>query len=157
MQRRQIEHRSIVLLLIGLCLACFTSGCSSAGRMASKGVGALGSVAAKTTVATVKTTGKVAYATGKTVVQTTGEVAATVIKSGFVTVKDTATGVSKQIPWTEGMKLYAASKTAEFDAGIKALQVLRGAQLFQSDWASVKSGRGDIALQSGDVVKVVRR
>jgi hypothetical protein len=158
MRTYRLQVRSLLLLITGLLLTCFNSGCSttSAGRLASKGAGALGSFAAKATVATVKTTGKVAYATGKTVVQTTGDVAKTVVKSGFVTFRDTATGVSRQIPWQDGMKLYAASKTAQFEAGIKALQVLRGAQVFQSDWSAVKSGRGDLALQSGDLVKVVR-
>jgi hypothetical protein len=144
------------LLLVAFSLGGTGCSASSAGRVAGKVVKGTGSLATKATVATVKTTGKVAYATGKTVVTTTGTVATAVAKAGFVTFKDTAVGVSKQVPWTEGMKLYAASKTAEFDAGIRALQVLRGAQIFQRDVAAVREGRGDMVLQPGDLVSVMR-
>jgi hypothetical protein len=154
-----LAHDATVHNLWLILLVCLIAGCStqSAGNLAKKAVTKTGSLATKATVATVKTTGKVAYAAGKTVVTTTGDVATAVIKAGIVTFKDTAVGISKEIPWTEGLKLYAASKTAEVDAGIRALQVLRGAKLFQQDWAAVKSGRGDIALQPGDVVTVVRK
>lgn len=142
------------LLLISV---IFPSGCSvqTAGRVAAKTISTAGSVAAKTTVAVVKTSGHVAASTTKTVVQTGGSVATSMGKMAFVTFKDTTTGVSKQIPYREGMRLYTASQTAKFDAGLKAFKLLRnGTPVMTAKWSSVKPGTyNDPELSPGDVVQ----
>src|ERR1041384_2915495 len=138
-------------LMLPLAMGCSTVA-QTTGKLAAKTVSTAGSVATKTTTVAVTTTGKAAMATTKTVVHTTGEVVAATARTGIVTFKDLSTGVSKEIPWVEGMKLYAASKTAQFDAGLRALQILRGSQVIKADVAAVKSGKGDLLLRPGDVV-----
>jgi hypothetical protein len=79
-------------------------------------------------------------------------------KIPLVTLKDTTTGIVKQIPWTEGMKLYAATKTAEFDMYMKGFTIFRdgGAQVLRSDWRKIKAGAPEPALKPGDFVEISR-
>lgn len=134
------------------------AGCSSpvktTGKVLTKTVTTAGSVAGKTAVATVKTGGKVAG----TALTTTGSVAKSVatsaVQTAMVTVKDAATGVAKQIPWTEGMKLYAASKTAEFSTYLKAFEIVSGAKTIRTDWKKIKAGAPEPVLKPGDIVTI---
>ena len=68
-------------------------------------------------------------------------------KAGMVTFVDTATGIARQLPYAEGLKLYAASKTAEVDLAFKSIQILRGTQ-------KIRSKKADISLQPGDVIRL---
>ena len=143
------------LLLLPLTIGCSTVA-KTTEKLAAKTVSTAGSVAAKATPAAVSTTGQAAIATTKPIVHTTGQVVAATARTGMVTFKDLSTGVTRQIPWVEGMKLYAASKTAQFDAGLQALQILRSSHVIKADLASIKSGKGDLSLQPGDVVEISR-
>jgi len=139
-------------------LAAIAGGCSarSTGNIAVKTISFAGTVATKTTVAAVKTSGKIALGTTKAVVTTSGSVAKGVASAAFVTFKDTATGISKQIPYSEGLRLYAASQTAKFDLALKGFQLLRsGVPVMTAQWAKVKPGTySDPVLSPGDVVQV---
>lgn len=118
----------------------------------------------KTATTAITTGGKVTSATvsgtatvAKTVVTTTGSVAASVAKTAVITVVDSATGVTKQVPWTEGMKLYAATKAGEADAALKAVQILRGSQVIATtDTAKLRANAPGPTLQAGDVIRLRR-
>ncbi len=102
------------LLASALCLLAFATGCSTGTKV----VTATGKVIGKTATTAITTGGRVAGATAsgtatvaKTVVTTTGSVAGSIAKTAFVTVVDSATGTARKIPWTDGLKLYPATKT----------------------------------------------
>jgi hypothetical protein len=145
----------IPLVVLSLAILC---GCSthSARHAVTSTVSFAGTIATKTTVATVKTTGTVAATTVKTVAQGSVKVATTISHQAFVTFKDTATGVSKQIPYRDGMRLYAASKTAQLEMGLRTFQLLRqGTPVMTSKWSAVKAGsNNDPLLRAGDVVQL---
>lgn len=145
-------NSTLAALLAGILL----TGCSAekAGRMATRTVTFAGKTVTKATVATVKTGTSVAMGTTKTVVKTTGTVVTEIAKAGFVTVKDVATGVSKQVPYSEGMRLYAATQTAKVDAYLKAFEIVRTGMVIRSDWKQLKSQAGNPVLKPGDVINV---
>lgn len=132
------------------------AGCSTGTKV----VTTTGKVVGKTATTAITTTGKVAAATAsgtatvaKSVVTTTGSVAGSIAKTAFVTVVDSATGTARQIPWTEGMKLYAATKAGEANAALKAIQVLRGDQVIAAtNTAKLAANAPGPALQPGDVI-----
>ncbi len=96
-----------------------------------------------------------ACSTGTKVVTTTGSVAGSIAKTAFVTVVDSATGTARQIPWTEGMKLYAATKTGEANAALKAIQVLRGNQVITAtDTGKLTARAPGPALLPGDIIRL---
>ena len=140
-------------LLLALAAGCLGR---AAGKVAVKTVSVAGSAASATTVAVVKTSGKVVAETGKVAVQTSGGVVSSVAGAGLVTFKDTTTGIAKQIPYTEGLRLYAASQTAKVSLGMSAVQVVRdGAVVLKSKGAGIKPGTpSDPLLKPGDVVQV---
>jgi hypothetical protein len=136
------------------------AGCSTGTKV----VTTTGKVVGKTAATAITTSGKVATATAggtatvaKTVVTTTGSVAGSIARTAFVTVVDSATGTARQIPWTEGMKLYAATKTGEANAALKAIQVLRGNQVIATtNTAKLAAHAPGPALQPGDVITLGR-
>ena len=143
------------------CLLPFTfclllSACSTGTKV----VTTTGGIVGKTATTAITTGGKVAGATvsggatvAKTVVTTTGSVAGSVAKTTFVTVVDSATGATRQIPWVEGMKLYAATKTGEANAALKAIQILRGSQVISvPDAAKLAANTPGPQLQPGDII-----
>ena len=142
--------------LAGVVAGILFCGCSAqqAGRIATKTVTFAGKTATKATVATVKRGGSVALGTTKAVVKTTGTVVTEIAKAGFVTVKDLGTGVSKQVPYSEGMRLYAATQTAKVDAYLKAFEIVRTGMVIRSDWKQIKSQTGNPVLKPGDVINV---
>ncbi len=150
--------KSPAVIAVALISVLILSGCGAGkvGRVATKTVSFAGKTAAKTTVAVAKVGGNVAATTAKTTIQTTGTVVSAIAKSGFVTIKDFGTGVSRQIPYAEGMKLYAATKTAEFDTYLKAFEILRNGAVIRSDWQKMKTSQGNPSLKSGDVILVKR-
>jgi len=151
-----------IMAAMALAMAC---SCSTPAKVAT----ASGKVAAKT----VQTGGKVALRGGQAATQVAGKTAVAGVKTGgavakagvtgaaslakvpLVTLKDTATGVVRQVPWKEGMKLYAATEMAKFDAARKAFVILRdgGALRIQSDWRRIKRGEPEPVLAPGDVVE----
>ncbi len=154
-----------ITALCGALLALVSCGCSS---MVEKTVSMTGKVA----IGTVTTVGKVSLKTTTTAITTSGKLAGTVVttsgsvvksaataagsagKTAFVTFQDTATGVAKEVPWVEGMKLYAASKTAEFDMYLKAFEIVSKNTIFRSDWGEIFRGKPQPTLQAGDIVRV---
>jgi len=123
---------------------------STTGSLLTKTVTTTGKVATKTAVVS----GKVATTTATTAVKAGVGAASSVAKTAVVTFIDSATGVAKQLPYAEGMKLYAASKTAEVDLALKSIQIMRGAQTLAADGRKVKQGAQDIPLKAGDVIKL---
>ena len=139
-------------LALGLSFAACSTG--------TKVVTTAGSLVGKTATGAITTSGKVAGATvsggatvAKTVVTTTGSVAGSIAKTAFVTVVDSATGNARQIPWIEGMKLYAATKTGEASAALKAIEILRGSRVIAAtDTAKLAANAPGPLLQPGDVI-----
>ncbi|MFM8470188.1 MAG: hypothetical protein ACKODH_09495 [Limisphaerales bacterium] len=144
------------LLSSAFYLLVFATACSTGTKV----VTTTGKLVGRTATTAITTGGKVAGATvsdsatvAKTVVTTTGSVAGSIAKTAFVTVVDSATGTARQIPWTEGMKLYAATKTGEANAALKAIQVLRGNQIVTAtNTAKLAANSPGPLLQPGDVI-----
>ncbi len=168
-ERRLPPHRATVagrwqqlIKCAGLSMVVVVTatGCSMniPGRMAAKTIQTVGSVAEKTTVTAVKTTGKVTLSTSKAVVSTSGAVAKGLASATFVTFKDTAGGVSREVPYRDGLRLYAASQNAKLNAGLQGFQLVRnGLPVMKATWSSVKPGtRTDPVLKPGDVVQLTR-
>ena len=146
-----------VFSLIAL-LVC--SGCRSLSptHLGGKAIRGTGSLAEKATVTTIKTAGSVTASTAKVLVQTSGKTLTSVAKVSFVTFKDTDTGISRQIPYSEGLRLYAATQSAKIQGGLEAFQLLRkGVLVMCANWSSVKSGTtNDPVLKPGDVIQLSR-
>ncbi len=142
----------LLCLVFGLVLAACSAG--------TKVVTTTGGLVGKTTTGAITTGGKVVGATvsggttvAKAAVTTTGSVAGSMAKTAFVTVVDSATGTTRQIPWIEGMKLYAATKTGEASAALKAIQILRGSQIIAAtDTNKLAASTPGPLLQPGDVI-----
>lgn len=158
------------LVLVALATACSvaTKTVSTGGTLIGKTVTTAGSVATATGGATLKVAGAVA----KTGVTTTAKVATTTVSAAatagqgtlhaatqaaavpFVTFRDASTGVSRQVPWSQGLKLFAASQTAQFDPYLKAFQILRESMVIHANWKQIKSGAPEPELRPRDVVLV---
>ena len=100
----------------------------------------------KTTGAIAETTIKVGAAVTKTAINTTFDIAGAAFKKGAVTVIDTTTGVSKKVPWTEGLKISSASQTAKLKTAKRGLEILRGAKKIKATAQTI--------LKPGDVVRL---
>jgi len=174
MTPRAIGVFSLASFLALIAVILTTNGCATAVTTTGKVLTTTASASGKIAGAAAKTTGKVATRTASTALTTSGQVVGatarttgSLVKSGvnttvslakvpLVTLKDTTTSIIKQVPWTEGMKLYAASKTAEFDTYMKAFAIFRagGAQVIRSDWRKIKAGAPEPELQPGDFVEI---
>lgn len=153
--------KSVVVSAIVLAIGCSTATkpVTTAGKIAIKTTTIGGKVAGQT----VKTAGSVAAATTKTAVKTTGTIATTTIKTAgsvatmqLVTFKDVTTGALKQVPWEDGLKLYAASKSADIDLYMKAFTIFRdgGARVIKGDYNKLKKGAPEPELKPGDFIEV---
>ena len=109
----------------------------------------LGALCGCTTVAkkTIQATGTVAETTlkvigqvTKTAVNTTLDVASSAFKKGAVTVIDTGTGVSRKVPWEEGLRVSKLNTTG------RAVEIVRGARKIKATTTTV--------LRAGDVVRL---
>ena len=137
----------------GFC--CRIAAIGLTGCSASKTMNATGSLL-KTTITT---TGKLAGETikaGGALAKTGVQAAADMIRPGVVTVIQESGKTVCKMPWKEGMTLYAATKRAELDAGVKAVQILRGDKVIRRGVREVRGNRRDVVLQPGDVIKIVR-
>ena len=85
---------------------------------------------------TLKVTGQVT----KTAVNTTLDVASSAFKKGAVTVIDTGTGVSRKVPWEEGLRVSKLNTTG------RAVEIVRGARKIKATTTTV--------LRAGDVVRL---
>jgi hypothetical protein len=145
-QPRMIQFIAMVALGVGLC------GCSTRDTvsLAAKTVTTTGSIASKTVLGA----GQIAASTSVAVAKAGMGVGAGMAKTGVVTFVDTATGITRQVPYVEGMKLYAASKTAEVDLAQKTIHIMRGTQEVHTTAKKLQSGKGDLPLQPGDVIRL---
>ncbi|MGC8744365.1 MAG: hypothetical protein ACP5T0_10855 [Verrucomicrobiia bacterium] len=154
------------LILQALLFIPFLCGCgavtkpvSTAGSVTVKAVSITGNVAAQTvktsasvTSQVVKTGSKTTLAIAKEGVKTGAEVA----KHQTVFLKDVATGVIKEVPWKEGLKLYAATQGADIDMYGKAFTIFRngGEKVIKTDWKKINKSSGNPELKPGDYVEI---
>lgn len=149
---RSPHFPSLISYLLLLLLAACSTG--------TKVVTTAGSLVGKSATGAITTGGQVAGATvsggasvAKSIITTTGSVAGSIAKTAFVTVVDSATGTTRQIPWIEGMKLYAATKTGEANAALKAIEILRGSRVIAAtDTAKLAANTQGPLLQPGDII-----
>jgi len=114
------------LLTTLLCVVC---GCTF---VAKKTIQATGTVAETS----LKVGGKVT----KAAVVTTIDIAGSAFKKGVVTVIDSGTGIRRQVPWKEGLRV------SKIQAAGRTVQIVRGAK-------KIKGTAGTI-LRAGDVVRL---
>jgi hypothetical protein len=108
---------------------------------------------------TVKTTGRLAGETVKAGGQLAGtgiKAAAHVVSPSVVTVVQETGLTVRRLPLKEGMTLYAASRRMELEAGVKALEVLRGEEIISRSGAQAQRGENDVVLRRGDVIRLVK-
>ncbi len=153
---------SLVLFL----LTCGCSPVSTGGRVAFKTVKTTGTGAAKTARVATKTAGTVATTTLSVTGSAAGAVAsvagaksatdtvARVAKAPVVIFRNQANGLTRQVSWTSGLKLFAASKTAQFDLYLKTFEIVRGSQVIQSSWREIKAGAREPELHAGDEIRL---
>ena len=149
-------RRSPSFCLLPLTFCLVATACSTGSKL----VTTTGKLVGQTATTAITTGGKVAGATvsggaavAKTLVTTTGSVAGSIAKTAFVTVVDSATGTARQIPWTEGMKLYAATKASGANSALQAIQLLRGSQVIANlNPAHLAVKTPGPLLQPGDVI-----
>ncbi|MEW6305445.1 MAG: hypothetical protein AB1705_18365 [Verrucomicrobiota bacterium] len=98
----------------------------------------------------------VAARTSAVAVRTTANVIAHPSRAPVIIFKDLTTGLVKEIPWKEGIKLYAASKQAELDLYMKGFKIARSTGVLSATWTQLKSGSLDPFLRPGDVVEVAK-
>ena len=94
----------------------------------------------KTTGAIAETTIKVGGAVTKTAINTTFDIAGTAFKKGAVTVIDTATGVSKKVPWEKGLNV------SNIETAGRIIEIIRGAEKLKSTPKTI--------LKPGDIVRI---
>ena len=104
-------------------------GCTAAVKKTIQATG----VAAETTL---KVGGKVT----KAAVVSTIDIAGAAFKKGAVTVIDSVNGVSRKVPWEEGLRV------SKIQASKGPVEIVRGAQKFK--------GTADTVLRAGDVVQL---
>jgi hypothetical protein len=157
---KNFSRLGLLLTGISLLIGCSTSRtASTTGRVMVKTVSTVGTVAGKTAVATASTAGKAAVKATKTAVPVTKNAVGAVValaKGNVVTFFDKTTGIVKQVPWSDGLQLYAASESAKVDLSLKAIRIVRGSQVIQSSWDKLKSGAASVTLQPGDMVELTR-
>lgn len=141
--------RQLALLLIPAALV-LGSGC-----VVEKTVSATGSLLKTTITTTGKVAGEGVKAAGglaRAGVNTAGSV----VRPSAVKVIEEGGRTARRLPWKDGMTLYAASKRAELDAGVKALEVLRGRQVIRREVGELKKEGRDVVLKRGDVIKIIK-
>ncbi|MGB0579451.1 MAG: hypothetical protein ACPGVU_07095 [Limisphaerales bacterium] len=125
------------------------------GCIVEKTFGATGSLLKTTITTTGKVAGEGVKAAGglaKAGVMTAGSI----IRPSAVKVIEEGGRTARWLPWKDGMTLYAASRRAELDAGVKALEVLRGSQVIRRDVGELRKEGRDVVLKRGDVIKIVK-
>ena len=116
--------KHLTLIVLGALCGCST--------LAKKTIQATGTVAETM----LKVTGQVS----KTAVNTTLDVASSAFKKGVVTVIDTGTGVSREVPWEEGLCVSKLNTTG------RAVEIVRGTRKIKANTTTV--------LRAGDVLRL---
>jgi len=140
-------------LLVGLSVCgalVLLVGCSASGTV--QATGAL----LKTTVSTTGRLAGEVFKAGGSVAKSGVQAVAGVVRPGVVTVVQESGSTVRRLPWKEGLTLYAVTRKAELDAGVKAVQVLRGGEVIERDAKEMREGRRDLKLEAGDVIRLVR-
>ena len=119
----------------GFLILAMNLGCTA---IATKTLKATGTIA--------KTTLQVGGEVTKVAVDTTLDIAGAAFRKSTVTLIDTTTGVSKKVPWSEGLKISSASQTAKLQTATRALEIMRGTKKIKAT--------AETLLQSGDVVRL---
>lgn len=145
--------------LLGLFFALAGSGCLVVGATVAT-VGAVAATTVKTagkvTLATVETTGRVAssaVSSSGEVTALTMESAAQLARAGKVVVVDAGSGATKELPWSQGLKLFAATKAANPAAVFSSAKIFRDGQTLA---AALKGPAAEQPLHAGDVVELHR-
>ena len=116
--------KHLTLIVLGALCGCST--------LAKKTIQATGTVAETM----LKVTGQVS----KTAVNTTLDVASSAFEKGVVTVIDTGTGVSRKVPWEEGLCVSKLNTTG------RAVEIVRGTRKIKANTTTV--------LRAGDVLRL---
>ena len=145
-----VPHARLIAGMFGCCALVVLGGCS-----ASKTVGATGSLLKTTVITTGNLAGQV-LKTGGSLARTGVQAAADVVRPGLVTVVQESGKTVRKIPWKEGMTLYAATKRAELDAGVRAVKIMRGDEVIQRGIREIQKKQRDVVLKEGDVIKIIR-
>lgn len=150
----------IATAVLGVWFLLAGSGCLLVGAtVAAVGAVAVTTVktAGKVTAATVQTTGRMASAAATSSDEVTAlsmETAARLARTGTVVVVDAANGATTELPWQQGMQLYAAVPAGSPDGGFKAAKIFRSGRMITADLK--KTGTANLMLESGDVVELHR-
>ena len=153
--RRRFYGLVAAVALVADSMAC--SGCLVAGLVVGVGEVAVATVstAGKVAGAAVKATGHVAAST----VDASGEVgdsslklAAKLSQDGMVVFFDPKSGAVWKTPWSKGLKMLAASRTAQVGPALQAARVIRGTQAAAVEPKNV----ANLLVKSGDVVELAR-
>jgi len=113
--------------------------------------------AGKVTVATVGATGRVASAAVSSsgeVTALTVETAAQLARAGAVVMVDAGTGAVTQMPWQQGMKLYAAAQAGPGGVSFNTARIFRDGRTVAADLRQARAAGQ--ALRAGDVVELRR-
>ena len=111
--------------------------------------------ASKVTVATVETTGKVAAAAMTSSGEVTAlsmESAARLARTGMVVV-DASNGATAELPWQQGMKLYAAAQAGSLRGSFSTAKIFRDGKMLAT---ALKGPAAEQPLRAGDVVELHR-
>ena len=153
--RRRFYSSGVAVALAASGMAC--SGCVVAGLVVGVGGVAVATVstAGKVAGAAVKATGHVAASS----LDASGEVgdaslklAAKLSQDGMVVFFDPKSGAVWRTPWTKGLKMLAASQTAQVGPALQAARVIRGSQAAAVEPRNV----ANLPVKSGDVVELTR-
>ena len=145
---------------LALVAVLFCSGCLVVGAtVATVSAVAVTTVktAGKVTVATVGATGRVAAAAVNSSGEMTAltvETAAKLARAGTVVVVDAGTGAVTQLPWQQGMQLYAATQAGASGVSFNAAKIFREGRTVAADLR--QAGAAGQALHAGDVVELHR-
>ena len=112
-----------------LCMMAAATGCKT-----------VATYTLETTGAIAETTLKVGGAVTKAAINTTFDIAGAAFKKGAVTVIDTTTGVSKKVPWEEGLKV------SNIGTAGRIIEIVRGAEKLKSTPETI--------LKPGDIVRI---
>lgn len=115
--------------------------------------------AGKVTAATVTTTGRVASAALTSSGEVTAlsmESAAKLAKTGMVVLVDGSSGAVTELPWREGLQLYAAVQSGQPEASYKSAKIFRAGRQLAANLQSAREGGGDLSLLPRDVIELKR-
>lgn len=151
----------LVLILCALpALSGVFSGCkhvSTGGKVVWSAAKTGTTVATKTASVAVKTAGAVATTTVSTGAKAAAALTSTngsAARVPLVILQDLSAGLSREVPWSQGLKLLAASHAAQFNPYLRGFEIVRGSQVIQTTWRKIKAGAPEPELHPGDLVHI---